>query len=59
LAILKSSTTLQGVTLKGENCTLTPANEADVEVKKKDDNTFLIYKKLEADERRIAFYRAY
>jgi len=54
-ATVKSSTPLQGVTIKGENCTLTPANEDDVEVKEKEETMFLIYKRLEAGEKKIFF----
>lgn len=52
--ILKSPTTLEGLTLKSEGCTLTPDDECEVEVKKRGDTFFLIYKKLEAGETKIA-----
>jgi hypothetical protein len=52
--ILKSPMTLEGLTLKGENCTLTPDDEYEAEVKEKGETVFLVYKKLEAGEKKIA-----
>jgi len=51
--ILKSTIALQGVTIKGKNCMLTPTGKADVEVKKQGDTVLLIYKKLNAGESKI------
>jgi len=51
--ILKASTTLQGVTIKAENCTLTPTDRADVEIRKQDNTVLLIYKKLKTGEGKI------
>ncbi|MEM3602375.1 MAG: DUF2334 domain-containing protein [Candidatus Bathyarchaeia archaeon] len=52
--ILKSPMTIEGLTIKGENCTLTPSDEYEAEVKEEGDTVFLVYKKLEAGEKKIA-----
>jgi hypothetical protein len=57
--VLNSSTTVRGLTIKGEGCIITPASDADIIVRKEKDDTFVVYKKLEPGETQVAFIESY
>jgi len=55
--IVKSPVSIDGVTVVGENCSLTPIDEADVRVKEEKGTTDVVYERFEPGEKRLAFSR--
>jgi len=49
----RPTTLLQGLTIRGENCTLVPSSKANAEVKDEKGGTLIIYKELEANKTEI------
>jgi len=51
--ILKTCSNLRGLTIKGEDCTLIPANVNEFKLKKKNNATYLVFNKLYPGEVRV------